>query len=75
MSGWGVSVYNADELGHLFVSLDVAQQSLGVEHAGNSRHSAIIRRAGWPAAVGDQCGRDHRLARVAAHSRCLNSKP
>ena len=42
--GVGVSVEGGDELGHLFVALDAAEGSFGVEHAGPRSSAAPFGR-------------------------------
>jgi hypothetical protein len=61
----GVSVEGGDELGHLFVALDAAEGSFGVEHAGRgpAQHHLAVAPPG-DVAVGGRGDGDHRLDRV-----------
>jgi len=66
----GVSVEGGDELGHLFVALDAAEGSFGVEHAGRgpAQHHLAVAPPG-DVAVGGPGDGDHRLDRVGRGER------
>src|SRR6478672_10981161 len=68
--GVGVSVQSPDELRHLFVALDAAEGSFGVEHAGRcpAQHHLSVAPTGDVAVGGPRDG-DHRLDRVRRGQR------
>src|SRR5215204_6880920 len=64
--GVDVSLEGGDELGHLLVTLDAAEGSFGVEHAGGgpAQHHLPVAPTGYVAVGGSGDG-DHRLDGVA----------